>query len=178
MKKLVSKRGFTLVEMLIAVMFLGFVTLMAAVMTSVVLNNTVMAKEVAQAEILGSEALDNIQAELRFALKVKLPTEAAAETITFGHDKANENCVLMLDKENGRIILQVNNSNGDGSWTPVSETVFFDGVSYGNLKISDLTFAKDETNEGSIKVTVYIFYDGNELWHGSVSVRPINGVEE
>ena len=174
MKKLASKRGFTLTEMLIAVLLLGFVSIMAAVMTSAVLNNTVIVKEVAQAEILGSEALDNIQAELRFALDVKVPkvespNEAATE-ITFSHDDANPGCVLKL--KDGKIILKIKQADGT-----VSEDELFVGVSYGNLKISELTFAEGEgAAAGSVIVTVYISYGDNVLWHGSVSVRPINGM--
>lgn len=173
MKKLVLKRGFTLAEMLIAVLMLGLVSIMAGVMTSAVLNNTVIAKEVPQAEILGSEVLDNIQAELRFARKVEVPKDPT-DTIVFSHDKANDHCILKKNDE-GRVVLQVNESNGDGTWKLVSETDFFEGVSYGNLKINALTFSKDETNEGSVKVTVSVSYSDNVLWEGSVSVRPING---
>lgn len=170
MKKLASKRGFTLAEMLIAVLLLGLVMTMAAVMTLAVLNNTVIVKEVAQAEILGSEALDNIQAELRFALKVQLPKEDRAEAITFSHDKANDDVVLTLNKDEGKIVLKIKQSDGN-----VSEDELFVGVSYGNLKISELTFAEDEDNKGSVKVSVSVSYGNKVLWQGSVSVRPING---
>ena len=170
MKKRGFKRGFTLAEMLIAVLLLGLVSVMATVMVSAVLGNTVMAKEVAQAEILGSEALDNIQAELRFALQVKV----SDGNVTFGHDKANPNCSLALNGE-GSVVLQVYATNGD----LISETELFDGVSYGNLKISALTFERvDNGAADSVKVTVSVAYGNRVLWQGSVSVRPINGMAD
>lgn len=167
MKKLVSKRGFTLAEMLIAVLLLGIVTAMEAVITSAVLNNTVMAKEMAQAEILGSEALDNIQAELRFAMNIKV----GDGVVTFNHDKANEGCVLALNDE-GRIILEIKQPDGS-----VNKDELFVGVSYGNLTISQLTFEEDKA-QGSVKTTVYVSFGDKALWSGSVSVRPINGMGE
>lgn len=178
MKKLVSKRGFTLAEMLIAALLLGFVTVMAAVMTSAVLNNTVIVKEVAQAEILGSEALDNIQAELRYALDVDVDEDG---TVRFGHDKANPYCSLALNNE-GKIFLQINDQIIDGSgkksYKLVSESELFEGVSYGNLKITKLTFEKGKDKAaGSVKATVSVSYGDKVLWQGSVSVRPINGVK-
>lgn len=170
MRKLVSKRGFTLAEMLIAVLLLSFFTIMAAVMTSAVLNNTFIIKEVAQAEILGGEVLDNIQAELRFALNVELPTEAT-DKITFSHDKANDDCVMKLNDE-GRVVVTIKLQDG------TEDSELFEGVSYGNLKITKLTFeqGKDEA-AGSVKVTVSVSYGDKVLWQGSVSVRPINGVK-
>ena len=177
MKKRGFKRGFTLAEMLIAVLLLGLVSVMATVMVSAVLDNTVMAKEVAQAEILGSEALDNIQAELRFALDVDVVVDEGTGnkgTITFGHDKANPNCSLALNGE-GSVVLQVYATNGD----LISETELFDGVSYGNLKISALTFERvDNGAADSVKVTVSVAYGNRVLWQGSVSVRPINGMAD
>lgn len=184
MKKLVSKRGFTLVEMLIAVMLLGFVSIMAAVMTAAVLNNTVIVKEVAQAEILGSEALDNIQSELRFALNVQVQLhegEKKATELHFGHNEANPDCIMTLNKD-GKIILKIPQPPKAGSSEPTGSSessvdVLFDGVSYGNnLKISSLTFEEDTENKGSVKATVSVSYgDDKVLWQGSVSVCPING---
>ncbi len=182
MKKLASKRGFTLTEMLIAVLLLGFVSIMAAVMTSAVLNNTVIVKEVAQAEILGSEALDNIQSELRFALNVQVQLHEGEEKATelhFGHNEANPDCFMTLN--DGKIILKIKQPPKAGSSSDWSEDVLFDGVSYGNnLKIYSLTFEADKDNNdnyiGSVKATVSVSYgDDKVLWQGSVSIRPING---
>ncbi len=167
MKKLVSKRGFTLAEMLIAVILLGIVSLMATVMTSAVLNTTVTMKEVAQAEILGGAALDNIQSELRFAQNVRLAKEDDNDIVTFNHDLANKDCQMKL--KDGKIILQIKQPDG-----PDQEAELFVGVSYdnGNLKISGLKFKK--VGE-SVEATVTVSFNDHKLWQGSVSVRPING---
>lgn len=161
MKKFRSKRGFTLAEMLMAVLILGFVSAMAAVMTTSVLSSTSTMQEVAQAEILGSEALENLQRELRFATNIEVGE--GGNTLNY----TNDSTPCKISCENGKITLTTTVNNESKS------NELFAGVSYGNLKVTSLQFNK-VNNENKIKIDVSISYGDNVLWSGSVTVRPLN----
>ena len=166
MEELRNKKGFTLTEMLISVLLLGFVSIMVTVMTSAILNSTVTMREVAQAEILGSEALENMQSELRFGTNVVVAADGKAVSYT------REDTDYTLDRnDDGKIIIKTKD-------TPEG-TELFAGVSYGNLKVSELMFSlgagADEGPNGSVVISVSIAYGKNVLWKGDVSVRPLNG---
>lgn len=170
-KLLRSKKGFTLAEMLISVLLLGFVSVMVAVISSVILDSTVTMREVAQAEVLGSEALDNVQGQLRTAQNVKIVKDGALKDgIIFDIDSANKE--YMFGVENGVIVLgKAPKAEGD----VFQGDPLFAGVSYGNLVVSDLQLVgNDETD--TIEISVAVAYGGKTLWNGSVSVRPLNGV--
>ena len=162
MKKLRSKKGFTLTEMLISVLLLGFVSIMVTVMTSAILSSTTTMREVAQAEILGSEALDNLQGQLRVARSVTINSD----NVTFDLDAANMGYTLAI--ADGKIVME---HEKDGE----KETeLLFAGASYGNLSVKSLKFAA--SGNDSIKISVSISFGGKTLWSGSVTVKPLNGI--
>lgn len=158
MRKTRLKKGFTLTEMLISVLLLGFVSVMVSVMTSAVLSTTSSMQEVAQAEILGTEAIDNVARELRFAQNIKVD----GGSVTFDRDKDNTNYTFTLD--DGKIVLKQKDKEGD---------LLFAGSSYGNLKVEDLKF---ELSEDNIVIIISIAYGENVLWDSEVFVKPINGI--
>lgn len=180
MKKFRLRRGFTLAELLIAVMLLGFVSLMVSAMTSAILSTTASMQEVPQAEILGNEALENIQGELRLGKEI----EVKAGDVTDGTDSGyaeflrqstNMRCTIAL--RDGKVVINKRpNKTGEGEEKEKTEETeeLFDGSAYGNLKVSKLSFSFDST-EGTIGVSVEISYGVNVVWSGSVSVRPLNG---
>ena len=186
MKKL-GRKGFTLAELLIAVLLLGFVCVMVTVMTSAILSTTATMQEVAQAEILGSEALENLQNELRFGQGIVV----SENSVTLTRHSTNKNSTIKIgddkeeDKElNGRIVVTFDKTSKGEGGTDKTETVtelLFGGTSYGNLTITDLKFVKDidETTKketGTITISLSVMYGDDTLWSGSVSVRPINGL--
>lgn len=164
-KKSSAGKGFTLAEMLIAVMLLGLVTIMATVMTSAVFNTTALMQETAQAEILGSEALNNIQNRLRYAQNVVLDGEE--KSVTFDADENNAGCSFGV--EEGKIVYR-HKVNGSYLSDPL-----FNGVSYGNLEITDLQFTASADGK-SVQIDVWISYGEKVLWSGGVSVIPLNGM--
>ncbi len=165
MKKLRNKKGFTLTEMLISVLLLGFVSIMVTVMTSAILSSTVTMREVAQAEILGSEALDNLQGQLRVAESVTVDGKGH---VMFDINEANKGYVFSVNDE-GKIVME---HEKDGE----KETeLLFAGASYGNLRVSDLSFSGDKDKK-TIKISVSISFGGKTLWSGSVTVKPLNGM--
>lgn len=163
MNKLRSKKGFTLTEMLISVLLLGLVSVMVTVMTSAILDSTVTMREIAQAEILGSEALDNIQGQLRVAGNVTVDSGV----VMFDIDDANKNYVFGID--DGKIVL---GKKEDGV---LKGDLLFDGVSYGNLRVTELNFSGDKARQ-IIEISLEISFGEKTLWKGSVTVKPLNNM--
>lgn len=165
MKKLRGKKGFTLTEMLISVMLLGFMSIMVTVMTTAIFSTTVTMREVAQAEILGSEALDNLQGRLRVAQSVTVD----GGNVKFDTDSANTD--YSFGVKDGKIIMGKKTDGGalDGD-------LLFSGVSYGNLRVSDLHFTGDKASN-TVEIAVAISFGDKTLWHGSVTVKPLNGIK-
>lgn len=157
MKKLRSKKGFTLAEMLISVLLLGFMTIMCTVMTSAVLSGTNTMQEVAQAEILGSVALENLEKEVRFAKNLRFTDDT---TVVFDNTSFDKGYSPMLNGE-GKVCMDLEG------------TLLFDGSSYGNLKVGALTFSQDNT---SVVIAISISYGDKTLWNSKVAVKPINGI--
>lgn len=188
--KLTRKKGFTLAEMLIAVLLLGFVTLMAGVMTSAVLDTTVTMEEVAQAEVLGNEALENIQSELRFGTNVTLKDKKVTYDRNMTPNGGNtiiyrKGCTIDLNEE-GMLVIKYKEKDE----TEEKTDTLFGGASYGkNLKITTLEFKSgkmsetvNNTGEGAVTVdknvltvTIKISFGDDVIWSGSASVKPLNG---
>lgn len=189
--KLTRKKGFTLAEMLIAVLLLGFVTLMAGVMTSAVLDTTVTMEEVAQAEVLGNEALENIQSEIRFGTNVTLKNGSVTYNRNMTPNGGNtiiyrEGCTIALNDDEGMLVIKYKDDDGNDK----TDTLF-GGASYGkNLKITELTFQSgtlsetvnnteagsgDDVDKTVLTVTIKISFGDDVIWSGSASVKPLNG---
>lgn len=192
------RRGFTLTELLIAVLLLALVSVMAAVMTTAVLSTTVTIQEISQAEILGSEALENLQRELRFAQGIGSVTikenEKENEYFKFDADAENKNYVVLLSDGNaisddgpipaGMIMLTQLNAVSAADGTTVYSfnrddeklvgVPLFGGVSYGkNLTIEGLKF---KIGTDKVEVSLNVKYGEKTLWSGGVSVRPLAGI--
>ncbi len=184
MKKLRSKHGFTLTEMLIAVLLLALVSLMVTVMTSTILTTTASMQEVAQAEILGNEAFDNLRRNFRFGSNFQTVTVGDKSTVKFNHDDANTDYTYLL--QDGMIVeAKLTETAGkysiakkvddEGNETDDDDiTLLFAGVSYGqNLIIKDLTL---ELVGDAVEITLGIYYGEKNIWEGSISVTPLNKV--
>ncbi len=161
MKKLRNKKGFTLTEMLISVLLLGIVSLMVTAMMSAILNSTVTMREVAQAEILGSEALDNLQGQLRVATSVTVDGDGH---VTFDINSANLGYTFAI--KDGKIVME------HGKDDKKETELLFAGTSYGNLSVKNLEFKK--SGDDSIIISVWISFGEKMLWSGSVTVKPLN----
>ncbi len=161
MKKLRSQQGFTLVEMLISILLLAFVSLLVTAMTSAIFNTNVTMKEVAQAEVLGSEAFDNVRAQLLFAQNVKVEDGK----ITFDQNNANKGYTLGVKE--GRIVLT---HTEDGAQV---DELLFAGSTYGNLSVQSLDFVVEDD---AVIVSIAVSLGDKTLWGSSMSVKPLNGI--
>lgn len=174
MKRSRLTKGFTLAEMLMSVLLLALVSVMATVMSSAVLGTTNTMQEIAQAEILGTEALENMQSRLRVALNIEI--DETTGTITFDIDDANKGYTFGIGTETdgdsanvGKIVLGRRSPDGKLKGKPL-----FSGVSYGNLKVTKLSFAWKDKDTGEVVITVEISYGSQPLFNGSIGVRSLN----
>ena len=172
MKKLRSKHGFTLTEMLIAVLLLALVSLMVTVMTSTILTTTASMQEVAQAEILGNEAFDNLRRNFRFGSNFQTVTVGDKSTVKFNHDGMIVEAKLTETAGKYSIAKKVDDEGNETDDDDI--TLLFAGVSYGqNLIIKDLTL---ELVGDAVEITLGIYYGEKNIWEGSISVTPLNKV--
>lgn len=138
-----------------------FISLMATVMSLVVLNSTAEMQEIAQAEILGNEALNNLREKIRFGTNVTLSAEG--DSASYKQNGGD----YKLHLEEGKIFI-ISTVKGE-----TSTAELFAGVSYGNLTVSALQFALDD---GAMQISVTVAYGAKDIWNGKISVRPLNGV--
>lgn len=183
MKKFSSRRGFTLTEMLIAVLLLAFVSALVAVMTTGVLSTTITMQEVAQAEILGNEILDNMRRELRFGINIEVNPGASSANmqgnVTYDYDDNNRGYSFAI--VDGMVMLQHTKTTttpkeeGEKEEQKIDSNPLFGGTSYGkNLRVSQLNFSTNEAKD-SVNIFVEVSYGNNALWSSNISVKPLNG---
>ena len=189
-RKLKSRRGVSVAEMLIAVLLLslltaGGITVAAGVMA--VHNHMVSASN---AEILASTVAETITNEIRLGKDISVtPIPAGTDTnsLMLNSVRLGADAVLRLD--DGRLVAdtQVYES---GAATPKTVQLLAETV-YGELKLSELTFAPINKDDDvpppngvtgtpgtagrtayTVTFTVESEQDG-KLWHGSVSAAPM-----
>lgn len=189
MKRNRIRRGFTLAEMLIAVLLLGFVSAMVAAMTTAILSSTSAMAETAQAEVLGSEILENLARELRYGhdiavLKEKETSEGdtdETEEVPDGEEGTQVTYLRTAEDEHTRYTLYLGTvENGHPGKIVAqfyekgfaSNDLLFGGVSYGeNLTVSSLKFKKEGEK---ITISIQIVYGDTELYKNDISVVPLN----
>lgn len=174
MKKLLSKRGMTLAEMLIAVLLLGFISAMVTVMTSAVLSTTTQISAVSQAEILGAEVLDNIAREIRLASRVEVENGYLA--FDRGTENTDKNYYLALKEDDGKIYVGQGAIDTDSLFAESNKPdLFFGGASYGDCTVKSLTFEQTEKS-GPITVGVEVAFNGKVVWSEQVTVKPLTNI--
>ncbi len=177
--------------MLIAVLLLGFVSAMVAVMTTAILSSTNAMAETAQAEVLGSEILENLARELRFGHNISVLKETKedgtlkTEEVPEGIEGVRVTYLRSADDEHTRYTLYLG-TEADGHPGKIvaqyyekgfeSRDLLFGGVSYGeNLSVSELKFKKEDKK---VTISIQIVYGENELYNGNISVSPLNAFKE
>lgn len=162
MKKLRNKKGFSLVEMLLATLLLAILSSIAMVTTSVIFGTGTDMKVIAKAEVLGSEVLNVIKNEMRFCEKLDVSDDGK---ISFSSVSYGANTSISLETD-GRMYFTSDGLGKDVKFYPIGNTV------YDEVKIKDLTFTK---NGSGVDVTVKITSDGtNEIYSSTIAVSMLN----
>lgn len=171
-RKFFNRRGFTVAEMLICVAILAIFVSMAAVGTSAMFRTGDRMKEVAKAEILGSDVLQLVMNEIRYGEEFDL-TETK---VSFKSSAYGNNCEMT--QEGGELVFKrtVIKTLEDNTSQKETETFHPIGtVAYTNVTIRSLTFKwKSEEKKEEIVVSVVICNrEDKDLWDGSVTVCPL-----
>ena len=165
-QKIKNRKGFTLVESLMAVFILALLTSAGAVGASAVMASRVGMVQTADAEILGSTAFQTLANELRFGQNMKVDKNGeyiVLDSVTYGLDKK----IVLKEDENGKGKLQYSDDAEDQI---LSESV------YSGLSISDLGFVLED--DGAITISLAVSGNNGKLWNGELAVTPLNGPTE
>ena len=173
MRKLRSKKGFTLTETLLCVALLAILSAAGAVASGVVISVRNGMIETADAEVLGSDVLTTMANEVRYGRNFAMEQESVTETkqvlkmdsLTYGtrtYFKVNDDGYLWADSASLT-------EKSDEYHMVVSESA------YTHLKVGE--FKMEQDSSGAIKISVTVANSGGkELWNGSVTVKPLNGI--
>lgn len=168
MRKLRSKKGFTLTETLLCVALLAIMSAAGAVASGVVISVRNGMIETADAEVLASTALETLADEVRFGREIVVDDTTGdvtqMDSMTFGPGAT----FSVID---GKLYV-------DSEALPTTDPAEYHKVlsdsAYTHLKVKDLTMAADKTtNSVTISLTVENS-GGKKLWSGSVTVTPLN----
>lgn len=179
MKKLKSRKGTTLAEMLVALILLSLLTAGGAAATSAVMTDYNKMSEAARAELLASTVIEAINDQVRLGNDLTIEGDALRlDSAFFGEDS-------LIRLEGDRLVAEVKASSGTGTETKniLSEKT------YGGLKLDELTFQEvlkdgvvpDLVSKAGKSVFIVSFQVKSAygdaasapLWSGSVAVAPL-----
>lgn len=163
MKKLRSKKGLTLVELLLATLLLAVLSAIAFTSTSLVFGTGSDMKLIAKAEVLGSEVLNVIKTEMRFCEDLQAPDGADITELSFTSVSYGLNTKIGV--ENGKMYFTSDGLNGAKHF-PIGNAV------YDEVSIGSITFAKNETD--GVDVTVKVTDGTKDVYTSSISVSMLN----
>lgn len=172
-----TKRGFTLVETIIAVLLLATLATAASVSTTAILGTNNEMRMAAKAEVLCDEVLSFITSEMRFCENVTF--NEANELVSYNSASYGEGTEITKG-EDGKLYVH---SAGMGTeviekeenkkeekkiqYSPIGNTM------YDQLMIKMLTFTKSEDING-IDVTVKIASGSKVLYTSSATIALLN----
>ena len=172
-----TKRGFTLVETIIAVLLLATLATAASVSTTAILGTNNEMRMAAKAEVLCDEVLSFITSEMRFCENVTF--NEANELVSYNSASYGEGTEITKG-EDGKLYVH---SAGMGTeviekeenkkeekkiqYSPIGNTM------YDQLMINTLTFTKSEDING-IDVTVKIASGSKVLYTSSATIALLN----
>ena len=160
-RKMRNRKGFTLAETLVVLALLAIMTVAGMAGISAVMASRNGMIQTADAEVLGSTALQSIANELRFGRNIKIldgGSKVSMVSTTYGTAT-----VISVDDE-GKLKF---NDTPDGQ--------FMTEHAYTGLKITDVTFtSNDDGAVASINISVTVSGDKGELWTGGFDVVPLN----
>ena len=156
-KKLKSRRGVTIVELLVAVILLTLLTAGGITATSAVMSNYVHMSEATRAEILASTVMEALTNEIRLGRNISVAGDGNSITL----DSVNFGVGNTFTLNEGHLVVGAENK------AVLSEKT------YGGLTLSDLSFKKpDGARTVTISFKVEGQYDG-QLCETSTAVAPL-----
>lgn len=163
MKKLRSRAGFSLTEMLIAVAVLAIMSAAGAVVTGTVLSTRQDMLEAGDAQVLASTTLEALAKEIRYGKNVRLDGGTVTLDSQFFGEGASFKCAA------GRVQASGKGVSGD-------EEKFLTDKAYTSLKITDLKF--EPSSGDGITISLKVEGRRGELWSQELTVVPLNPAPE
>lgn len=176
MKKLRSKKGFTLVEVLIATAILAMFVSMAIVGTSSLFGTGEKMMTVSKAAVLGSDVMKAVTNEVRFGQDFSL----SDGKIKYNSTTYGDNCTMTV-KEGQLVVVQTSKASDGTSEdeTPSKEKDFFPigSAAYDEVRIGTIAFdiaeSSSERQEITFTVTIIASSGENTLWEKKVTIVPL-----
>lgn len=172
MRKKAGHKGFTLAETLIVIIILALVTAAGAAATSSVLASRMDMIWAADAQTLGSTALQSIANEIRFGRDIAIGSDGSSITLDSATYGSNVEIRLSEDEDNqGKLTYGENNN-------------ILPDKAYNGLSITELDFSfvevEDEggsgtTESNAVRISLTVAKKDLTLWSGSYTVMPLNG---
>ncbi len=162
MKKLRSKGGFSLTEVLMAVALLAILAAGSAVASGVIISTRNGMIQTADAQVVGGTVMEAIAGEVRYGLNMTSDTDG---NITF--DSAVFGPGTTFSLKDGRVIA----TSGASTYDLLPESAY-SGLKITKLEVNKLEVKKDGTD--TVKITVEV---GTTLWSDDVTVKPLNGIK-
>lgn len=176
MKRRSSRAGFTLTETLIAVVILALMSAAGAAASGAVLSTRNDMMEVADAQVLASTVLETLADEIRFGQDVRVQDstgELRLNSLSFGAD-----AVFTVDPNDGRVKAVSDALKGKGG----EFALLLPDSAYTTLRVKTVSFEKETDSggvpTGAVVIKLTIEGRGGELWSGSLTVTPLNGIRE
>ena len=177
-----TKRGFTLVETIIAVLLLATLATAASVSTTAILGTNNEMRMAAKAEVLCDEVLSFITSEMRFCENVVFEENKTEENKTeengteengtpkfklksYNSAQYGEGTTILL--KDGKMYIHSDGMGPEVNYSPIGNTM------YDQLMINTLTFTKSEDING-IDVTVKIASGSKVLYTSSATIALLN----
>lgn len=158
MKKLRSRGGFSLTEVLMAVALLAILAAGSAVASGVIISTRNGMIQTADAQVVGGTVMEAIAGEVRYGLNMTSDTD---DNITF--DSAVFGPGTTFGVKDGRVIA----TSGASTYDLLPESA------YSGLEITKLEVKKKKDGTDTVKITVEV----GTLWSDDVTVKPLNGIK-
>ena len=171
-KKLKTRRGMTIAEMLVAVALLALLTAGGIVAAAGVMASYRHMKDVANADILASTVIEALSNEVRLGRDIQDPGTAPdngrleLDSAFFG-----EGTTLTLDTTSGkRLVAQTTDASGT-----ITEHQLLSENTYNGLQLDDLGFTMDSASGRPVYTIAFTVRDdaGTALWSDSAAASSL-----
>lgn len=167
------KRGFTVVEVLVATAILAIFASMAIVGTSALFGTGEEMMAVSKAAVLGSDVMKAITNEVRFGREFTEKDGA----ISYNSTTHGDGCSIQADANGQLAIVQTSSKDVFGSGTATSTKTYYPigTAAYDEVRIQAITFTIGESgSKQTISCTLAITSDNvNTLWEKTVIIVPL-----
>lgn len=174
-KKLRSRKGFTLSEVLLAAGLLALFVTMAIMGTTTMFGTGDKMMAVSKAAVLGSDVMKAVTNEVRFGEEFSM----SGTTIRYNSTTYGDDCEIQVEAGQLKIVQTSKSTDASGQVSSATKTFAPIGsAAYDEVRIKSIVFSIQPSTQNEarqiISCTLTITSDGTDtLWENSVSVVPL-----